>query len=100
MRQPREFYVYIMASFTGVLYIGMTNDLERRVSEHKQKLVPGLSAKYNTNKLVYYEVAGDARTAIEREKQLKGWLRSKKITLIESVNPKWLDLSEEWKDKR
>ena len=86
MRQAREFYVYIMSSFTGVLYIGMTNDLERRVFEHKQKLVPSFSAKYNTNKLVHYEIAGDARTAIEREKQLKGWIRSKKTALIGSAN--------------
>jgi putative endonuclease len=87
-----------MSSFRGTLYVGMTNDLEHRVYEHKHKVVPGFSAKYYTNRLVYYEVAGDPESAIAREKQIKGWTRAKKIALIESVNPKWLDLSEEWLD--
>jgi len=74
----------------------MTNDLERRVQEHKQKLVPGFTSKYNCTKLVYFDSGTDVYGAIEREKEIKGWLRSKKIALIESINPEWKDLSEEW----
>jgi putative endonuclease len=72
----KTYSVYIMASASGVLYIGVTNDLERRVFEHKHKRVPGFSARYNIQKLVYFETFGDVRAAIAREKQLKGWLRS------------------------
>ena len=82
-----------MASASGVLYIGVTNDLDRRVFEHKTKRVPGFSARYNVQKLVYFESFGDVRAAIAREKQLKGWLRSRKVALIESTNPQWKDLS-------
>jgi putative endonuclease len=71
----------------------MTNDLERRVAEHKQKLLEGFSKKYNTTKLVYFEHTTDVNAAIIREKQIKGWLRSKKIGLIKSINPGWKDLS-------
>ena len=91
----RQFYVYIVASRSGVLYIGMTNDLERRVWEHQQKLVPGFTAKYNVNVLVYYDAFPDAIQAIEAEKKIKGWTRAKKVRLIESLNPKWRDLSED-----
>jgi putative endonuclease len=92
----RQFYVYILASRNGVLYIGLTNDLERRVCEHKQKLVPGFTAKYNVDRLVYYEVFPTAADAINAEKKLKGWTRRKKIELVESQNPKWRDLSEDF----
>jgi putative endonuclease len=81
-----------------MIYTGMTNDLERRVYEHKMKLVPGFTSKYNLNTLVYYEVADDVNSAIAREKQIKGWLRKKKVTLINSMNPDWKDLSLEWID--
>ncbi len=74
----------------------MTNDLERRTYEHKNGLKPGFTSKYNIKRLAYYETTEDILAAIEREKQLKGWLRSKKTALIESMNPKWSDLSEEW----
>jgi len=74
----------------------VTNDLIRRVYEHKNKMIDGFTKKYNIKKLVYYEETDDIQTAIAREKQIKGWLRSKKIALIESVNPKWNDLSEGW----
>jgi putative endonuclease len=93
MPQKKTYCVYIMASESGVLYIGVTNDLERRVIEHKKKMVPGFSARYNLQKLVYFESFGNVQDAIAREKQLKGWLRRRKVALIESINPHWNDLS-------
>ena len=79
-----------------MLYIGVTNDLERRVYEHKNKLKEGYTKKYNLHKLVYYEETDDIGRAIEREKELKGWRREKKIALFESTNPNWNDLAEDW----
>ena len=84
-----------MTNKSRTLYTGITNDLERRVYEHKNKLIEGFTRKYNITKLVYYEETSDVRVAIEREKQIKGWLRNKKIALIETVNPQWVDLSED-----
>lgn len=81
-----------MASESGVLYTGVTNSLEKRAAQHRQKLVSGFTARYNVHKLVYYELYGDIRTAIAREKQIKGWVRRRKIALIESFNPSWRDL--------
>ncbi len=92
----RQYYVYIMTNRSGTLYTGVTNDLARRVYEHRNKLIPGFTAKYNITKLVYFEITNDVRTAIAREKQFKGWLRAKKIALIASVNPNWDDLSADW----
>jgi putative endonuclease len=92
----KQFCVYIMTNKSRTLYTGGTNDLERRVYEHKKKLVPGFTAKYNIDRLVYYEATQDVNAAISREKQIKGWLRAKKIVLIESVNPDWRDLSVDW----
>ena len=89
----KTYAVYILASESGVLYTGVTNDLENRVLQHKRKLVPGFTARYNVHKLVYFELFGDVRAAIAREKELKGWLRKRKIALIESLNPRWKDLS-------
>jgi|WetSurMetagenome_2_1015567.scaffolds.fasta_scaffold430036_2 putative endonuclease len=91
-----QYYVYIMTNKSRTLYTGVTNNLERRVSEHKQKLIPGFTSKYNIDKLVYYEVANDISSAISREKEIKGWVRIKKIAIIESRNPGWCDLSLEW----
>ena len=91
-----DYYVYVMSSRSRILYTGVTNDLERRVSEHKQGLVPGFTSKYHITRLVYYEPTSDIRSAIAREKQIKGWLRGRKTALIESANPEWLDLSEGW----
>jgi putative endonuclease len=85
-----------MTNKSRTLYTGVTNDLGRRVYEHKQKLVPGFTSKYNITRLVYFETTEDIRAAIEREKQIKGWLRSKKVALIESENPEWRDLSVGW----
>jgi putative endonuclease len=90
----KQYYVYVMASVRRTLYVGVTNNLARRVWEHKQGLVPGFTAKYNCKRLVFYEGTNDVTAAIEREKQIKGWTRSKKIALIESQNPDWRDLSE------
>ncbi len=88
-----SYYVYILTNRSKTLYTGVTNDLLRRVHEHKQKLIPGFTQKYNINRLVYYEETSDVTEAIAREKQIKGWVRAKKIALIESRNPEWLDLS-------
>ncbi len=96
MPRYREFFVYIMANRSGTLYTGVTNNLYRRVYEHKQKQVPGFTAQYNINRLVYYEVFQRVQDAILREKQIKGWVRAKKVRLIESVNPEWRDLAEDW----
>jgi len=92
----REYFVYIMTNRSKTLYVGVTNNLLHRVHEHKQKLVPGFAARYNLTRLVYFETTNDAGSAIAREKQIKGWLRRKKIALIESVNPRWEDLSLAW----
>jgi putative endonuclease len=92
----RQAYVYIMTNQANtVLYTGVTNDLARRVQEHKEKLVEGFTKKYNVTKLVYYEAFDGPRLAIAREKQLKGGSRQKKLDLVNSVNPEWRDLSEE-----
>lgn len=92
----KQYFVYILTSKSGTLYTGMTNNLQRRVYQHKNKMVDGFTKKYDADRLVYYEMFGDVRDAIAREKQIKGWLRNKKIALIESTNPKWQDLSEGW----
>ncbi len=81
-----QYYVYIMSSHLGTLYIGVTNNLLRRVHEHRHKLVDGFTKRYNVSKLVYYEVTENIESAIVREKQIKGWRRSRKVELIESMN--------------
>ena len=88
------YYVYIMSSYRGTLYTGVTNDLMRRAYEHRHKLADGFTKRYNISRLVYYELTSDVRAAITRDKQIKGWVRAKKIALIESVNPSWVDLAE------
>ena len=90
-----EYYVYIMTNKSRTLYTGVTNDLMRRVYEHKNKLVKGFTSRYNIQFLVYYESTPSIHVALEREKQIKGLLREKKIVLIDSMNPEWKDLSEE-----
>jgi putative endonuclease len=94
--RDHRYAVYIMASRSHRFYVGVTNDIERRVREHKAHVVESHTAKYNIERLVWYETHGDVGVAIAREKQLKGWVREKKIRLIESLNPTWQDLSEEW----
>lgn len=88
----QTYFVYILSNNSKTLYIGVTNNLERRIYEHKNKLIDGFTKRYNITKLVYYELFGEAALAISREKQLKGWLRKRKIELIESMNPEWKDL--------
>ena len=89
------YYVYILASRRdGATYVGMTNDLVRRVFEHRQKAIPGFTSKYNIARLVWFEIYEDPISAISREKELKKWKRSWKIRLIEVENPKWMDLYE------
>ncbi len=92
----KEYYVYIIANVSRTLYVGVTNDLQRRVYEHKRKLSHGFTRKYNLTLLVYFEATPDILAAIAREKRIKGWPRAKKVSLVESVNPKWLDLSAQW----
>ena len=92
----KKYWVYIVGSNSGTLYIGMTNSIARRMVEHKSGEFEGFASKYRCDRLVYYESFDDVRDAIAREKQLKGWMRRKKIALIESVNPRWQDLAEKW----
>ena len=95
--QQHQYYVYMLSNWNNeVLYIGVTNNLQKRVYEHKHHLVEGFTDKYNVTKLVYFEETSDVHAAIEREKQLKKWRREKKNQLIESMNPHWNDLSEGW----
>ncbi|MBI5179736.1 MAG: GIY-YIG nuclease family protein [Nitrospinae bacterium] len=97
MRQ-KHFYVYILTNMNNrVLYTGMTNNLERRIHEHKHKLIDGFSKRYNVNKLVWYSTTNDPVSAISEEKRIKAGSRAKKVALIEARNPNWDDLSEEWK---
>lgn len=92
-----NYYVYILTNkYNSVLYIGMTNNLSRRVYEHKNKLIDGFTKKYNTDKLVYYEYTNSVESAIRREKEIKKWRREKKEKLIKIMNPGWIDLTEEF----
>lgn len=92
----KSYYVYILTNKSNtVLYVGMTNNLNRRVYEHQNKLIKGFTSKYNLNKLIYYEETNDVKTAIAREKEIKKWRREKKINLIETINPKWSNLNKD-----
>lgn len=99
MSASKTYLVYIMASRSKTLYTGITSGLERRVYQHKKHLVPGFTAKYRIERLVYFEIHGDVGTAIAREKQIKAWTRAKRVALIESQNPTWLDLAEDWEKR-
>jgi putative endonuclease len=92
----KQYYVYILSSYTRTLYIGVTNDIKRRVVEHKEKQIEGFTKKYNINRLVHFENFREVNDALVREKQLKKWSREKKVALIERDNPQWNDLSLEW----
>ena len=93
---PNQYYVYIMTNASRTLYTGVTNDLQRRVYEHRSGKGSVFTKKYRITRLVYYEAYNDVRNAIAREKQIKGWRRSKKVALIESQNPEWRDVSLDW----
>src|SRR5580704_16840428 len=94
-----NYYIYNLASTGRALYVGVTNDLQRRHFEHKHKLIPGHTQKYNVSRLVYFENTPNVNAAIAREKQIKGWTRAKKLALIEAQNPYWRDLSETWAER-
>ncbi len=97
MRWSRNYYVYLLTNWNDkVIYVGMTNDLQRRLYEHKNKSVRGFTSRYNVNKLVYFEHTTYVLEAIAREKEIKKWRREKKNRLVESMNPEWKDLSVEW----
>ena len=93
----KNYYIYILTNWNNkVMYIGVTNNLQRRLFEHKNKLIDGFSKKYNCNKLVYFELFFDISEAIKREKEIKKWRREKKNNLVKSMNPEWKDLSDEF----
>ncbi len=95
VKEDKQYYVYILTNKSNnVLYIGVTNNLERRMFEHKNKLLEGFTKKYNLTKLIYFEMTEDAESTIRREKQLKNWHRDWKINLINQYNPEWNNLSE------
>ena len=96
----KQYYVYIMTNLARTLYIGVTNNLERRVYEHKHHLLPGFTSTYQLSRLAYYEVTSDVQAALAREKQLKGWLRAKKLALVEAMNPQWADFERRLGDRR
>ncbi len=93
-----SYYVYMMSNTSRMLYVGITNDLSRRVHEHKAKLLEGFTRKYNLHQLIWFEETPNVRAAIAREKQIKGWARAKKIMLIEASNPEWNDRASQWYD--
>ena len=93
----KAYYVYLLTNWNNkVMYVGITNDLERRIYEHKEKVVKGFTEKYNVNKLVYYEQTSDVAEALNREKEIKKWRREKKNRLVVNTNPLWRDLSEDY----
>ncbi len=97
MSTERKYYVYLLVNWNNkVIYVGMTSDLQKRIYEHKHKLVKGFTEKYNVNKLVYYEETTDVHTALAREKEIKKWRREKKDNLVKTMNPAWRDLSLQW----
>jgi len=97
MSYEYHYYVYLLTNWNNkVMYVGMTNNLERRLFEHKNKMVDGFTKKYNVNKLVYFEETSDVHVAIAREKEIKKWRREKKNNLVISMNPEWKDLSDSW----
>jgi len=97
MAREHQYYIYMVSNRRhNVLYVGVTNSLERRIWQHKSKTIPGFTKKYNCDQLVYFELYEHIDAAIAREKQLKGWIRAKKDALIAKMNPEWQDLSAEW----
>ena len=97
LKRENRYYVYVMASRTRVLYVGVTNDVYYRALQHKAGEIEGFTKRYKVNRLVYYEPFRDVGKAISREKEIKGWRRAKKLALIETDNPTWIDLAEDWR---
>ena len=93
---PRTYFVYILANRSRTLYVGVTNNIHQRLRDHRLGKASGFTRRYMVRRLVYVETTIDVRAAIAREKEIKGWLRSKKIALIETANPKWDDLAATW----
>ena len=98
MRRQRTYFVYILASASRRIYIGVTSDLMRRLWQHRTKTFPGFTAEYNIKSWVFFEATNDVIAAISREKEMKGWRRAKKVALIEEHNPDWRDLAKDWFD--
>ena len=96
VRKTRRFFVYLMASHSRVVYIGMTSNLMRRVWEHRTGVLQGFTQRYRVYRLVHFEEYADARLATARERQLQGWSRDRKVSLVESCNPGWIDLASTW----
>ena len=96
MRERKTYFVYIVGSLSGTLYIGITSRPGKRIWQHKQRVTGGFTSRYDVDRLLYWESYDDVRKAIDRERQFKGWRREKKIQLIRSLNPQWLDLSKRW----
>src|SRR5690242_16897702 len=92
----QEYFVYILCSFRGTIYTGVTSDLEQRLYEHRNGIRSGFASKYRANRLVYFEATSDVHAAIAREKQIKGWTRAKKAALVSAANPSWRDLAGDW----
>jgi putative endonuclease len=93
---PRQYFVYIMTNRTGTLYTGVTNDLLRRVAQHRSGMMKGFTSRYNVTRLIFFEETADVHAALEREKQIKSWSRRRKLELIAAMNPEWRDLAAEW----
>jgi putative endonuclease len=96
MARALAYFVYILASKSGVLYVGSTSDLARRMYQHRHGLIPGFTKQYRVNRLVWYELTPNARAAVEMEREIKSWRREKKVELIEAMNPSWHDLAVDW----
>ena len=96
MARSAAYFVYILASNSGVLYVGSTSDLTRRMYQHRHGLMPGFTKRYNVSRLVWYDVTPNSRGAVTRERQIKSWRREKKVQLIETTNPAWRDLAVDW----
>ena len=96
MARARAYFIYIVASKSGVLYVGSTSDLVRRIYQHRHGLIPGFTKQYNVDRLVWWETTPNSRAMVEREREIKGWRREKKVRLIEAANPGWHDLAVDW----
>ena len=96
MARARAYFIYIVASKSGVLYVGSTSDLVRRTYQHRHGLIPGFTKRYRVDRLVWWETTPNSRAMVEREREIKGWRREKKVRLIEATNPGWHDLAVDW----